>query len=220
MVIIHYKKSQHSQIIEGLVLALKQGKILAYPTDTSYGLAADAENFEAIRKLYRIKGRQFNKPIHVVVPSVAYAKKIVKWNKTASNLVEKFWPGALTLVLPLKTKGDDGYRLLSAGNRTIGLRMPNNQIALDLAKYLKRPITATSANLSGKADTYSAKDVLKQFEKKKSQPDIIINFGKLPKRKPSTVVKITPPDPLFRKEGEGSKIEILRQGPVKIPANI
>ena len=202
MIIIDYKKNHHKQIINACVLALKQGKILAYPTDTSYGLAIDSENFEAIKKLYRIKGRNFNKPIHIVVPTVEYAKKIVRWNKTASQLAEKFWPGAITLILGLRAKGE-GYRLLSAGNGTIGLRMPNNQIALDLVKYLKKSITATSANISGKKDCYSAADIVNQFKNQKNKPDIIINAGKLPKRKPSTVVKI-----------ETDQIEILRQGPI------
>jgi L-threonylcarbamoyladenylate synthase len=83
--------------------------------------------------------------------------------------------------------------------------MPNNTIALDLAKHLKRPITATSANLSGQPDVYSAASIEKQFEKKKFQPDIIINAGRLPKRKPSTVVKV-----------DDGKITVLRQGPIKI----
>jgi L-threonylcarbamoyladenylate synthase len=205
MIIIDYKKSRHKQILRACILALKQGKILAYPTDTSYGLAVDAENFDAVKKLYRIKGREFNKPIHVIVPNEAYAKKLVNWNSLASRLAKKFWPGAITLVLGLRIKGE-GYRLLSAGNGTIGLRMPKNQIALDLAKYLKRSITATSANISGAPDIYSAGNIAKQFNKRKFQPDIIINAGKLPKRKPSTVVKI---------EYDG-KLRVLRSGSVKV----
>lgn len=105
--------------------------------------------------------------------------------------------------MPLKTK-NEGLRILSAGTGTIGLRMPNNKIALDLAKYLKRPITATSANLSGKLDCYSAKEIIKQFKSQKYKPDIIINAGQLPKRKPSTMVKVD----------SNGKVQVLRQGPV------
>ncbi len=204
MIIVDYKKKYHKKIIHSAVFALKQGKIVAYPTDTSYGLAADAENMDAVMKLYRIKGRQFIKAVHIVVPSIGYGKKIVQWNKTASALVSKFFPGAITLVLPLKSK-NQGYKLLSAGNSTIGLRMPANEIALDLAKFLKRPITATSANVSGKPDCYSVSDITHQFKNKRFKPDIVINAGRLIKRKPSTVVKI-----------DGDRLVILRQGPVKI----
>lgn len=207
MVIIDYKKKFHKQIILACVKALREGKIIAYPTDTSYGLAADAENIGAIAKLYRIKGRNFNKPIHVVVPNEQYAKKLVKWNKVASNLAKKFWPGAITLVLELKAKGQ-GYKLLSAGNGTIGLRMPNNLIALDIVKYLKHPITATSANVSGQPDIYSVKEMERQFsargkKNKNYQPDLIINAGKLARIKPSTVIKI-----------DNNGIQILRKGPI------
>src|SRR5437868_2410732 len=111
MVILRYKKKFHSQIIHSAVKALKQGKIVAYPTDTSYGLAADATNIKAIKKLYKIKERFKGKPVHIVVPSVLYAKKIAKWNKISAVLAKKFWPllrqgyggqaGAVTLVLPV-----------------------------------------------------------------------------------------------------------------------
>lgn len=203
MIIIDYQKKNHSKIIHACVLALKQGRVVAYPTDTSYGLAVDANNASAITKLYKIKGRNFNKPSSVVVPSQLYAKKLVKWNSVATTLVKKFWPGALTVALGLRVQGR-GYKQLCSQDGYFSLRMPNNQIALDLSKILKRPITATSANLAGQSDCYSAEDIIKQFKNQKLKPDIIINVGKLPKRKPSTVIKII----------NEEKIEIIRQGPV------
>jgi len=222
MVIIDYKVKYHKQIIAAAVKALKQGKAVAYPTDTSYGLAVDAGNIKAIKKLYQIKGRSFNKPVHIVVPSVAYAKRIARWNKPSSLLAKRFWPGPLTLVLELKVSAGGGsafggkskkLKVLSPGTGTIGLRMPRNKIAMDLAKYLGRPITATSANLSGQPDCYSADEIVAQFsagggsasggQKQKYQPDIIINSGKLPKRKPSTLARVF-----------GDEVKILRQGSV------
>ncbi len=209
MITIDYKKSKHKQIIHACVLALKQGKVVAYPTDTSYGLAVDASNIKAVKKLYRIKERDFKKAVHVVVPSKAYAKKISYWNAMAEKLANRFWPGALTLVLSsrYKVSSKEIQNILTAKTGFLGLRMPKNQIALDLAKNLGLPITATSANpsakLSGGYDSYSAEDVYIQFKDKKYKPDIIINAGKLKKRKPSTLVKL-----------DGVKYEILRLGPV------
>lgn len=218
MIVIDYSLKQHKQIIGACVRALKQGKAVVYPTDTSYGLAVDAANIKAIKKLYKIKGRNFNKPVHVVVPSVAYAKKIVRWNSIASKLAKNFFPGPLTLVCPLTpassagqalpspSRGEGkgrGWKILSADTGFLGVRMPNNKIALDLVKHLKHPITATSANKSGRLDCYSATDVIKQFQKSKYIPDIIINAGRLPHCKPSTVVKI-----------ENNQMLILRAGPV------
>jgi L-threonylcarbamoyladenylate synthase len=203
MIIIDYTKKHHIKIITACVLALKQGRVVAYPTDTSYGLAADASNVNAIKSLYEIKGRNFNKPSSVVVPFESYVKKLVKLNKTASVLIKKFWPGALTVALGYSGKGI-GYRKLCSVDGFLSLRMPKNQIALDLSIGLKKPITATSANLAGQPDCYSADEIIKQFKNEKLKPDIIINSGKLPKRKPSTVVKIV----------NDEKIEIIRQGPV------
>lgn len=202
MVIIDYKTKYHKQIIDAAVKALKAGNVVAYPTDTCYGLAVDAGNISAIKKLYQIKGRDFNKPVHIVIPSMAYAKKIAVWNKSAEKLAKKFWSGAVTLILECRIKNEE-FKILTAKTGSIGLRMPKNQIALDLAKYLKRPITATSANVSGKADCYSADDILRRFRNQKNKPDIIINVGRLPKNKPSTLVRIF-----------DDVVKILREGPV------
>ena len=206
MLVLKYKKSEHKKIIQVCVRALKAGKVVAYPTDTSYGLAADAFNPAALKKLYRIKERASDQPMHVVVPSLSFAKATTKWDSLATALARKFWPGPLTLVLGLKSKSL-GLKMVSAGTGALGVRLPNNPVAVDLAKFLGRPITATSANpsahLSGGYDSYSARDILIQFEKKLAQPDIVIDFGRLLKRKPSTIVKI-----------ENRSISVLCLGPI------
>jgi len=213
MIIIDYNPKTQKQIIHACALALKKGKLVAYPTDTSYGLACDTTNVAAVNKLYRLKGRNFNKPVHVVVASKKQAATLTRWNNSAEKLSRKFWPGALTLVLPLKTKNRSILRLTSKTG-FLGLRMPKNKIARDLAVAFKRPITATSANVSGKPDTYHAAEILQQFRRRKTRPDIILNTGILPKRKPSTIVKITPPSPPLLRGGMNAVVEILRQGPI------
>ena len=206
MQIIEYKKKNHGQIIRACAEALKQGKVVAYPTDTSYGLAADAENITALKRLYRIKERDFKQPVHVVVPSLVYAKKNVVWGKDAQKLATNFWPGALTLVLKIKAK-EKYLDLLAAKTGFLGLRLPKNLISQDLAKMLRRPITATSANpslhLSGGYDSYSGTDVVAQFKNKKYRPDIVIDAGRLPKRGPSTVLKL-----------DQQMMQVLRPGPI------
>lgn len=209
MIILDYDKKNHKQIIHACVEALKKGKVVAYPTDTCYGLAVDAENIKAIKKLYKVKGRSFKKPVSIIPPSILYIKKIVKWNKVVEKLAKKFFPGALTLVCPLTlpsiSRGEGkgrGWKILSSNSGFLGIRFPDNNIALDLAKVLKRPITTTSANLAGKPECYSAEDLLKQFSKEKFKPDIVINIGKLKRQRPSTLVKIN----------EGQSIQILRHG--------
>lgn len=204
MIILDYETKKHNQIIHACTLALRAGKVVVYPTETSYGLGCDATNLAALRRLYLLKGRGFNRPIHVVIPSRQFAKKVGQWNAAAEKLAQAFWPGPLSIVLPFRPPSPQAYLLkLAAGTRTIGLRLPDHPIPLDLAKSLGRPIPATSANRAGQPDSYSLKDVLGYFGNQPHKPDIIINTGRLPKRQPSTLVRI-----------DGSAETILRAGPI------
>jgi L-threonylcarbamoyladenylate synthase len=210
--------------IDEAVKILKKGGVVAYPTDTSYGLAVDATNLKAVKKLYQLKARNFKNPIHIIVPykrshdpyhESIWLKKIVRVNKTAEVLMEKFWPGSLTLVLPLKSR-DRSWHLLSAGTKSLGIRQPNNRIALELVKKFNKPITTTSANVSGQENCYSVEEVKRQFQSTKkrllrrlkaasqwtSEPDYYLDGGKLKKIKPSTVVSLM------------KDVKILREGPI------
>ena len=118
MIVIKYQKKNHKAIIYAVVLALKHGKVVAYPTDTSYGLAVDVTNKAALKKFYLIKERDAKKkPVHMVVASVAQAKKYGQWNRVAQTLTAKFWPGPISLVLPISwhVKGKEFIKLFSAG---------------------------------------------------------------------------------------------------------
>lgn len=210
MEILLYTPANHKKIIAHCVAALRQGKTVVYPTDTSYGIACDITNAKARTRFYKIKERTSNQPVHIIVPSQEWSRKIARWNKTASTLAKAFWPGPLSLVLPLKqpkSRLPEYLKIISAGTGTVGLRLPDNKVALSLAHVLGRPIPATSANPSGNLsrgyDSYSSSDIIAQFRKRKHKPDIIIDAGELPKRKPSTLVKIS-----------GNDWEILRSGPI------
>lgn len=184
---------------------LKSGKSVVYPTDTAYGLAVNAADGKAVKNLYRIKGRDFKKPVHVVVNSINQAKKFVQFNPLAEKLFKKFLPGALTLVLEVKSgiTNLESWMILSAGTQTLGIRMPKNQTARALVKGLGRPITATSANVSKKPACYSVAEVTEQFKHRRIRPDLILDAGQLPKIRPSTIVAFT-----------SQSVKILRQGPI------
>lgn len=186
-------------LIKKAVEVLKAGGTVVYPTDTAYGLAVDATNSKAVEKLYRLKGRDFNKPVHVIMPAKDF--HTVQYGSLAKKLIKKYWPGPLTIVLPLKAKGAS-WQKLSAGTKTLGIRYPDNKIAQSLVESLNKPITTTSANISGKLVCYSIGEVKKQFEKSKIKPDFYINGGKLPKVLPSTIVSLV----------EG--VKIIRGGPI------
>lgn len=207
MIILEYSERNHKNIIHAVVLAMKHGKVVAYPTDTSYGLAVDISNKKAVEQLYKIKSRSKKQPIHLVVSSIAQAKKLGVWNRYADKLAKALWPGPISLVLPCAS-ADSSVKQFSGNTKTIGLRMPDNAIALDLMKRMGQPIPAVSANPSGKinngVDSYSSKDIIEQFRKLKYKPDIIIDAGRLPKRKPSTLVAVE----------EDGNYNILRPGPI------
>lgn len=198
-------------MIKEAIKILKKSGIVVYPTDTAYGLAVDATNLSAVKKLYRLKGRNFNKPIHVIVPMSKlsntpeywskWLRQVVKLNVPAKKLIRKFWPGPLTIVLPLKSKGKS-WKLLSGGTNTIGIRYPDHPMAQALVEAFAKPITTTSANLAGKDNTYSVFQVQKQFGNSKLKPDFYLDGGKLKKIKPSTVVKLN------------GNVTILREGPI------
>lgn len=188
--------------IEQAVEVLKKGGVVVYPTDTAYGMAVDATNVLAVTRLYQLKGRDFKKPIHVIFPNTRWMNKIVKLDKVSLKLMNKFLPGPLTIVLPLKAKGRS-WQMLSAKTKTMGVRLPDHDAAVELAKKLGKPITTTSANISNMPTCYSVMEVKKQFEKSKFKPDLYLNGGKLEKLKPSTIVSVIK-----------GHVKILRMGPV------
>lgn len=186
--------------ISEAVKVLKAGGIVVYPTDTSYGLAVDATNARAVKKLYQLKGRNFKKPIHVIAPWADY-HTIVYDSAPARKLVKKFWPGPLTLVLPLKAKGKS-WQMLSAGTGTLGIRYPAHQTPQALVGVFGKPITTTSANIAGLGDTYSIDEVKKQFGNNHDFNIYYLNGGKLKKTKSSTVLSLI------------GHAKILRPGPI------
>lgn len=189
--------------IQEAVKILKKGGIVAYPTATSYGLAADANNLKAVKKLYALKGRLFNKPIHVIAPDLKQAAKLVKMNAVVKQIAQNFWPGPLTLVLPLK-KTSPSWRMLSAGTKTLGVRTPDHPLQKALLKIFAQPITATSANVSGGPSTYSIAEIKKQFSRAKFKPDFYLDAGRLKKIKPSTIIQV-----------DGRHVTLLREGPLE-----
>ncbi len=190
--------------IKEAVRVLNYGGIVVYPTDTAYGLAVDATNLTAIKNLFELKGRKSNKPVHVVFPSFSDLNKTVKLNPVAKKLITKYFPGPLTLVLPLKAKTKN-WKVLSSDSGFIGFRLPDHPVVKALMQEFKKPITTTSANRSGRGNPYTIPVVKKQFSKSKHKPDLYLNAGKLKKTKPSTVIRFV-----------DSKIEVLREGPIKI----
>lgn len=187
--------------LEQAIKILKSGGVVVYPTDTAYGMAVDATNLKAVRKLYQVKGRDFKNPVHIIFPNTDWLNRLVRLNKAALKLMNRFLPGPLTLVLPLKARGES-WQMLSAKTKTLGVRLPNHRLAMQLVNGFGKPITTTSANISNMPTCYSVASVKKQFFKARIQPDYYLDGGKLPKKSPSTVVSLV------------KDVKIIRLGPI------
>ena len=175
---------------------LKNGGVVATPTDTLYGLAADVFNLDAIDRVFAIKGRSENLALPVLVTGweqLAIVAKEVP--PQAKCLAEKFWPGALTLVV---LKADNLPDRITAGGPTVAVRMPDHPVPIELMNGLGGPITGTSANVSGGVDPSNLEELTVQIG---DRVDYIVKSGPAPRGTASTVVDITSNQPKLLREG-------------------
>jgi L-threonylcarbamoyladenylate synthase len=187
-----------------VVVELLEGKTIIFPTETSYGLGCDATNQQAVDAIFKIKERIGDKPLLAVVPTVAMARKYIAWNDTIEQIASKYWPGSLTIVG--KSLSNSGLALGVVSNQgTVAVRVTAHPVVKFLSESLGKPIVATSGNISGAGDIYTATDAEAMFTDRSDQPDLILDFGQLPKNLPTTLVDAT-----------GDEIKILRQGELRV----
>jgi len=196
-------ENQLREQINEAVKVLEQGGTVVFPTETAYGLAADAENFEAVKRVFTIKGRSPKKAVPLIAVSEKMVDKYVEMDKVSRELGREHWPGPLTLVLPVK----DGTELspLCQASGWTAVRISGNWVAQALTEKLGRPIVATSANRSGVDVAHSVKDVKRQFSISEFKPDLYLDAGALPQRKPSTIIRV-----------QNGEAEVLRQGEIEV----
>jgi L-threonylcarbamoyladenylate synthase len=176
---------------------LAAGGLVAFPTETVYGLGADATNGAAIARLYAAKGRPAFNPLIAHVADIAAARKLAAFDRAAMRLAEAFWPGPLTLVLPKRTDCPVA-ELATAGLDSIAVRVPDHGIAADLLRALGRPIVAPSANRSGHVSPTTAAHVLADL---RGRIDLIIDGGPAPVGVESTIVACLDAPTLLRPGG-------------------
>jgi L-threonylcarbamoyladenylate synthase len=183
-----------------IVRVLEKGGLIIYPTETLYGIGADATNQKAVDKLTQYKNRPFGKPYSIAVTDIHMAEKYADLNGSARDFYERFLPGPLTVisrgkhVLSKSVESEDG---------TLGIRIPDYRLVIDIVKKLGRPITSTSANASYKKRPYRINDILENIsQKQKDLIDLIIDAGTLPPNDPSTVIDTTMDDPVVLRQGE------------------
>ncbi|MCL5090789.1 MAG: L-threonylcarbamoyladenylate synthase [Patescibacteria group bacterium] len=222
MKVLKLTSTNQQEIIKQTVATLKSGGLVVFPSDTVYGLLADAANPEAVSKLLAFKERQPGKAISIFVADKDMAEKYVELNQNGQNVIKNLTPGPFTVIAKYKNKeesrvprGEIDQRLL-AENGTLGIRIPDYPLILNLIKEFDKPTTATSANISSSPPHYSIESFLKSLlpksdsarsplaefsclqgetlgkkSKKLSLIDLIVDAGELPHNKPSTVIDTT-----------------------------
>ena len=178
-----------TEVIPEVQAVLSKGGLVVFPSDTVYGLLADATNESAVNTLIKFKNRPPGKPISVFLSDLSTCKKHVQMNQRQSQILLKLLPGPFTMVLPSK---HIVHPLLESETGTLGVRVPDYQPILQLASAFGKPISATSANLGGNSPHYSIDSLLHHIsQEKKELIDLIVDAGKLPRNKPSTVLDLT-----------------------------
>jgi len=195
-----------SKNLNEAVRVIKKGGVVIFPTDTVYGLIADIKNKTAVKKIFKIKKRSFKKPLPIFVKDLKMAKDLARIDKKQEKIIKKCWPGKVTVILKAKlTKFPKG---IISKDKKIGLRNPDYKFLNILLKKIDCPLVETSANISGKKASTKIKEVLKQFEKQRYQPNLVLDAGNLRTSLPSTVVDLI--DFKILRKGEVLKDLILR----------
>jgi L-threonylcarbamoyladenylate synthase len=187
--------SPSSSAIADAAAVLEAGGVVAFPTETFYGLGVAALDAAAVRRLFALKGRPESRPILVLVDDPARVDRVALLTGAARELIARHWPGALTLVLPARTSVPQE---LTAGTGTIGVRQSAHPVARALVAALGAPVTAPSANLTGGPPPSSAQEVLAVFD---GRIDLILDGGPTPGGLPSTVLDVTVDPPRVLREG-------------------
>jgi L-threonylcarbamoyladenylate synthase len=165
--------------IEKAVMVLKKGGIIAYPTDTVYGIGCNIFDEKAIKRIFILKNRSFDKPLSVAVCDFQMLEELAIITEQDKKILKKFLPGPITFILPKKPIVSD---LVTAGKKSVGIRIPEHEIVFEIIKRANFPIITTSANVSGKKSPIDAEEV-----------DLEVDFmveGECKHKKPSTVIDL------------------------------
>jgi L-threonylcarbamoyladenylate synthase len=198
-------EKQAAEALRAASRVISRGGIAAVPTETFYGLCARYDDPAALERLYALKGRPRNRAMPLIIGDAGMVGLVAaQVTGPAQRLIRKFWPGPLTLLLDAR---EDLPQLITAGSGKVAVRVPGASFALDLARSIGIPLTATSANISGLPPAESAEEVLRHFG---DGPDIVVDGGKTSGGMPSTIVEIKDGQVKIVRPGKITEEEVLR----------
>ncbi|MDP6571739.1 MAG: L-threonylcarbamoyladenylate synthase [Patescibacteria group bacterium] len=176
--------------------------IAVYPTDTAYAIGCDAREGRSVNKIFQIKGREESKTFPLIAADIGMVQEWCEFSSKANELARQYWPGPLTLILPVKKQGLSQSVI---SNGSVAIRVPDSIEARELSREIGAPIVSTSANKAAKPNCYLISQVKDSLKHKFKMIDRVIDAGKLDKSLASTIVKV-----------HNNDIEIIRQGEIKI----
>jgi L-threonylcarbamoyladenylate synthase len=202
--VMSYKLPSHLQKqMERAISILRQGGVVAFPTDTVYGLGACASLEPAVARVYQLKGRARSMALPLLLASISQISEVAEMvPPVAWRLAASFLPGALTLVLPSSRSVPD---IVTAGGSSVAIRIPAHPVPVALIEGLGAPLVGTSANLSGQPSALTADEVYAQLG---DGVDLVIDGGRCPGGRESTVVDVTGETPVVLREGAISRKEL------------
>ena len=183
------------RLIDAAVEVLRDGGLIIYPTDTVYGIGSNAMNAEAVLKIFKVKRRPPNQSLPVAISSIEMAENIAYVTKVAKKLMEKFWPGALTIIL--RSKGVLPPEVTAREN-SVGIRIPNHEVPLAIIRRAGFPLISTSANIHGMPSPITADEAAKQFGQ---DVNIVLDAGVTKLHVSSTVIDLTASPPVVSRGG-------------------
>ena len=198
-------KKDHTDTLLTVIEVLKKGGVIVYPTDTVYGLGANACDYKAVEQIFKIKKRPLTKPLPIIARNINWVKELAYIPPKLEKILVKIWPGSVTIILPKK---DIIPSVVTASRKNVGIRIPDSEFTDKLMGKFGYPLTATSANISGEEGSRDPKKIIEAFQDQLWKPDLILDAGILPKSLPSTILDLSTIQP-----------KILRVGPTK-PAQL
>ncbi len=189
--------------LEEALAILHAGGVVVHATETTYGLACDLGNIEAVKKVFAIKQRPLDMPISSLFASIDQAKEYTQWNEKAEELAKKHLPGPLTLILPLRSERRGTLFPMPQNDcSSVGVRVSSHPTAQKLAEVFGKPLSTTSANIHGQPPLYDPDEIAKQFANQTWQPNLLLSSGILPLRASSTVISLVENAQTVLRKGE------------------
>lgn len=197
----------YTDVILEAVTVLRGGGVIVYPTDTVYGLGANACDWNAVEQVFKIKNRPLSKPLPIVARNMKWVKELVFMLPKLEEKLSLLWPSATTVVLPKKNIIP---KIVTSGHKTVGIRIPDYPFIGRLLGKFGYPLTATSANISGEEPTGDIKKVIASFVDKIWKPDLIIDAGVLSPSQPSTILDLSKIKPRILRVGPSRPEQLLK----------